>query len=130
MLTPEKIEELQECSLEFYNFYVVSRVHENVIFDEEILEKVRNICRNFFKDQPYVYISKRVHSYNVNPLIYLKLRKNEKLSGVAIVSDNFSQLTTANFEKQFSPLPFDIFDNLEEAIAWAQSVVENKKAGL
>lgn len=130
MLTPEKIEELQECSLEFYNFYVVSRVHENVIFDEEILEKVRNICRNFFKDQPYVYISKRVHSYNVNPLIYLKLRENEKLSGVAIVSDNFSQLTTANFEKQFSPLPFDIFDNLEEAIAWAQSVVENKKAGL
>ncbi|MGA9325657.1 MAG: STAS/SEC14 domain-containing protein [Salegentibacter sp.] len=130
MLTPEKIEELQECSLEFYNFYVVSRVHENVIFDEEILEKVRNICRNFFKDQPYVYISKRVHSYNVNPLIYLKLKENEKLSGVAIVSDNFSQLTTANFEKQFSPLPFDIFDNLEEAIAWAQSVVENKKAGL
>ncbi len=130
MLTPEKIEELQECILEFYNFYVISRVHENVIFDEEILEKVRNICRKYFKDQPYVYISKRVHSYNVNPLIYLKLKENEKLSGVAIVSDNFSQLTTANFEKQFSPLPFDIFANLEEAIAWAQGVVDNKKAGL
>lgn len=120
----EKTVNLDYTHLDFYDGYVISRVKENVVFDQPELEQVQLICDEHFRKKPYVYISQRVHSYNVNPMVYISMKKRNSFSGIAIVSDDFSSRTTAEFEKRFAPLPFDIFSDVEEAVAWAKDLVK------
>lgn len=116
--------ELEFTTLSFHQNYVISEIKEDVIIDEDRLEELRNICNDHYKQKPFAYISVRRYSYNVNPVVYLKLKGSKYLKGIAVVSDRSHRLITANFEKQFSPVPFDIFQTLEDARAWAQEVMK------
>lgn len=116
--------ELDYTRLEFHKNYVISRVKENVIFDNTHLVEVRQICLDFFGENKFVYISLRNFSYSVNPIVYIQLKTVSKLAGIAVVSSDNSALHTANFERNFSPVPYDIFESLEEAVSWANSTIE------
>lgn len=122
--------ELDYTILNFYDNYVVSRVREGAIISGEEIKDLVNRCSNFYEDRDFVYISKRVTNYNVDPTIYLNLDKVENLAGIAIVSSKVSSLKMANFEQKFSKVPFNIFLELEEALEWRKDVIKNKKAGL
>ncbi|WP_372920032.1 hypothetical protein [Salegentibacter sp.] len=126
METRLKIIELEDTVLEFYNGYVISKVKEGVIFEDNHVEQILNLCNEVFDSRSFVYISNRKEAYNVNPLIYSNLRHLEKLAGIAIVNYELMGVKTAHFEKQFSPLPFDIFTNMDEAIAWSKSLLNKK----
>lgn len=118
--------ELRDTSLEFYSNYVISNVREDVIFEDYHVEQILKICKVVFDFRPFVYISNRKLAYNVNPLIYFGLKDVEGLAGIAIVCKDLMGQKTAHFEKQFSPIPFDIFSIMEEAIAWSKSLMKNK----
>ena len=120
-----KNKELDYTILEFHKNYVISRVKEDIIFDKNHLVELRKICLDFYGLKKFVYISLRKHSYNVNPIVYFHLKKVTSLAGIAIVSNDNAVLHTANFEGNFSPVPFDIFESLEEAISWSNSTVED-----
>ena len=120
--------ELIDIDLEFYDGIVISVVKEDVVFQLAHVEQILRICNEVFEGRNYVYISNRSNNYNVNPTIYFELKEIKSLSGIAIVSERFEALKVANFEKQFSPIPFDIFSNMDEARAWAKTLL--KKAGL
>ena len=117
--------ELQFTTLEFYNNYVISRVHEDLVFSNEHVQELKKVCTEYFKDNKFVYISKRDNNYNVDPNIYRELeivRKN--LIGVAIVSDRPSSLNIANFERAFAKVSFEIFLTLDEALDWAEDILK------
>ena len=115
--------ELIDVNLEFYEKIVISKVKEDVIFEAQHVEQILKICHEVFEGKNFVYISNRENNYNVNPTIYLDLKKVTSLLGIGIVSERFEALKVANFEKQFSPVPFDIFSNMEEARAWAKTLL-------
>ena len=100
MSAPIKTLELEFTTLEFYSNYVISRVHEEIVFSKQHIQELVEICSEAFKDTKFAYISKRDHVYNVDPNVYRELeivRKN--LMAVAIVSDRVSTLNIAHFEK-------------------------------
>lgn len=122
--------ELDYTILNFYDNYVVSRVKEGAVISNIEIKELVEVCSDFYEEQNFVYISKRVTNYNVDPTIYLNLEKVENLAGIAIVSSKVSSIKMASFEQNFSKVPFDIFLELEEALEWKNEVVKNKKAGL
>ncbi|MCJ7757479.1 MAG: hypothetical protein MUP24_04980 [Gillisia sp.] len=122
--------ELEFTILEFHENFVVSRVRENVVLSKKQVYDLIDACSGNYERKKFVYISKRIHNYNVDPTIYLSLKKEKNLAGVAIVSDKTSALNMAQFEKNFSKIPFEIFLDLEDAINWSHKILKNKKAGL
>lgn len=116
--------ELEFTKLTFHKDYVISEVKDDVIIDEHRLEELQDICTTHYKNRTFAYIAVRKYSYNVNPMIYLKLKDSRFLKGIAVVSDKSHRLITASFEKQFSPVPFDLFHTLEEAEAWVQELMK------
>lgn len=119
MSQPQKILELEFSHLKFYDHYVISQLKEDVVFDRPQVQELIQVCNAFFKGRKYVYISHRVHNYNVNPTIYLQLQEAKNLSGIAIVSQKTSSLNMAAFEKNFAKVPFEVFLKLKDAKEWA-----------
>lgn len=109
--------------LEFHGSVVVSTVKEDIVFDQDHITQLRKICAEYFQGQPFVYITNRKYNYNVNPVVYINLIQTNTLKGIGVVSNNPERLKTANFEKNFSPVPYELFDNKNEAIAWANSIL-------
>lgn len=114
--------DLEFTDLQFYNDYVISTVKRDMVLEKDQVRLLKRICQDFFENREFVYIAERKNDYNVNPMIYINLSEGINLSGIAVVSENISRLQTANFEKQFSNIPFELFLNLEEAKAWARSL--------
>lgn len=119
MNKPAKIVELDFSLLEFFDDYVISCLKEDVVFDRLQVKELVAVCNDHFRDRRFVYISKRVHNYNVNPTIYLKLNEAKNLCGIAIVSQKTSALNMASFEKNFAKVPFEVFLELQDARKWA-----------
>src|SRR5680860_711633 len=110
--------ELEFTILEFHKNFVVSRVRENVVLSKKQVFDLIDACSGNYEHKKFVYISKRIHNYNVDPTVYLNLDKVKNLAGIAIVSDKTSALNMAHFEKSFSKIPFEIFMELDDAINW------------
>ncbi len=122
----KKLLQLPFCDLEFYENYVIGIIKDGITISENETDIVTGAANLFFKKQPFVYISKRINSYSVNPVIYNSLSKNRNMVGFAVVSDNYSSLTSAEVEKLFYKRPFGIFNALEEAKKWANDLLNSQ----
>jgi hypothetical protein len=83
-----------------------------------------NLVDTYYKGKPFVYITYRINSYSVDPAIYKETSKIQNLKGFCVVSKNFIAKSTAQIEKLFLDKPFEIFDTLPEATAWAQNILK------
>lgn len=120
---PLKTLRLDFTVLEFFESFVVSSIFDEVVLDEKQVEELSQNCLDFYGNSKFVYISNRKSRYNVIPTIYLNVNKFDFLAGIAVVSDNLECLNTANFERQFSRLPFEVFLEMEDAREWALELV-------
>lgn len=118
--------ELEFTILEFYEDFVISRVREGTVFSKNQVQDLVEVCSDFYNREPYVYISKRENNYNVDPTIYYNLENVRNLAGIAIVSTKPSSINMANFEKNFSKVPFSIFLEMEEAEQWVTEIMDKK----
>ncbi|CAM4328949.1 hypothetical protein [Gillisia hiemivivida] len=110
-------------TLDFYKNYVISEVNEEAVFSHSQFMEVVNRCREFYVEKKFVYISRRINNYSVDPTVYLKLEEIRKnLIGIAIVSNKVSSINMAEFEKTFSKVDFKIFLELDEAAEWAENL--------
>ncbi len=120
-----KTVKLDFTTLDFYKNYVISVVNEEAVFSHsQFMEVVKN-CKEVFNENRFVYISKRINNYNVDPTVYIKLediRKN--LIGIAIVSNKVSSIKMAEFERTFSRVNYKISLELEEAVEWAENLIK------
>lgn len=110
--------------LEFFEDFVVSTLSENTIFNQKCVDELIATCLDHYGERDFVYISQRQADYNVDPTIYFNLTEVKPLKGIAIVSENPAAIKMADFEKKFSPVPYEIFFEMEDAMEWANELVK------
>ncbi|QED36815.1 hypothetical protein FK178_03410 [Antarcticibacterium arcticum] len=115
--------ELEFTTLEFHENFVISRVREGVIISKKQVHDLVEVCSDIYKGKKFVYISKRVNNYNVDPTIYLNIKHVKNLAGIAIVSTKASSINMANFEQVFSKVPFSVFMEMEDALEWVKDIL-------
>lgn len=118
---------LDFCELRIYDFYAIVIVNEGVDVTYEQNKELLELSETYFKDTPFVYISIRVNSYSVDPKVYYQTARVETLKGVAVVSNRYLAKTNAQLEKMFFSKPFEIFSELDDAIEWADKLINGDK---
>ncbi|WP_370214605.1 hypothetical protein [Mesoflavibacter profundi] len=113
-----------------FDDFLIKQVKEGVKIDLEETEELKLILEEHFKNKKMAYISNRVTSYSVNPLVYKEVEKMSNLVAIAIIPKDEKMRQSAEFERQFFNKPFEIFENLSDAIQWVQKIIlnENKEA--
>ncbi|EAP86589.1 hypothetical protein [Croceibacter atlanticus] len=102
-----------------YEDYMVGTIFEGADFNEECKYKIWDICKTNFENRSFGYISNRIHSYSVDPTIYLDTSKKfEKLKAIAVVSKGKMHRSNFQLEKQFFKSPLMLFEELNEAKTW------------
>ncbi len=105
-----------------FDHYVINQIHEGVTIDALQDKRVNEIIQKHFSGKDMVYISNRIKSYSVDPLIYPRMELIPNLLAIAIVPKTLSMKKSAEFEGNFYDKPFEIFDTLSEAIKWADGI--------
>ncbi len=115
---------LDFCDITIYDNYMVVVMKEGMDITPDYNSVLVEITNTYFPKQPFVYITHRIHSYSVDPKIYFETAKIENLKGFAVVSNKYQAKVNAQIEQMFFSKPFEIFTDLEDAIEWANKLVE------
>ncbi|GHA50079.1 hypothetical protein GCM10007103_33610 [Salinimicrobium marinum] len=124
MASTLKTKDLDFVILKFHENFVISELKDGVLLEQKKLNRLIKICTDFYKEKRFIYISKRINNYNVNPVVYLNLKEVKNLGGIAIVCSHNNCFSTASFEKNFSKIPFEVFLDFEEAVKWAEDLLK------
>jgi len=111
--------------LNFYERFVIAELSEGIDIDENIVDILIQYSIEFYGDNPFGYISNLINSYSINPVIYFKLSKIKNLVAFAVVSTRMIVSYNVQIEKAFMSKPFELFDNLDEAVNWVNQLVNN-----
>jgi hypothetical protein len=111
---------LEFGSVTFLDNIQIAELNEGILFDTPQNQELIDLAREQYNDEPYGYISNRVNSYSVNPIIYMEAANISNLVAIAIVSNNPIVGKNAQIEKQFfkNRNSFEFFETLEEAVTW------------
>ncbi|MEH6535580.1 MAG: hypothetical protein V7719_04260 [Psychroserpens sp.] len=112
---------LDFCEIHIYENYMVVTVNTGVNITPVHNEVLTRVADTYFKNKPFVYITHRINSYSVDPTVYKETSKISNLVGFCVVSKNYMAKSAAQIEKLFLSKPFEIFDTLTDAIAWAKT---------
>ncbi|AVR46286.1 hypothetical protein C7S20_14000 [Christiangramia fulva] len=101
---------------------LIAKLNEGILFDVESNRKLLDLGKEIFKGEDYGYISHRVNSYAVDPMVYFESANVRNLKAIAVVSYNeFTRKNAEMVERNFYKDPenaFGVFVTLEEAVAW------------
>lgn len=111
------------AKLNFYGQFVITEMREGVDLDENLVDILIHFSIDFYGDRPFGYISNRIHSYSVNPVIYFKISKIKNLAAFAVVSTRMIVSYNVKIEKAFMTKPCELFDTLDEAVYWVTQLV-------
>lgn len=105
---------------------LINEMNEGALLDVETNRKILQIGCDSFGDEFFGYISHRINSYAVNPMVYRESAEHPQLKAIAIVSENTVTRQTARVERQFytNKNSFEIFSSLEEAKIWMIEQIE------
>ncbi len=112
------------CKIEVHNDYIIVVMNEGITVSPEHNDVLVNISTKYFKNKKFGYITHRIHSYSVDPSIYIETSKVENLAAFAIVSDKKINMSNAQIEKLFFKKPFQHFMDLDEAINWVKNSIK------
>lgn len=115
------LQELQSYDLGYADVYIfqnylINQIKEGMKVYQEHIKVLGKMIRENFKDRKMVYISNRVHSNSVDPLVYPEVARIKNLIGIAIVTDVVDHECNARFEKIFYRRDFGIFKTFDESI--------------
>lgn len=104
---------------------LVNEMNEGALLDVETNREILQIGCDNFGEEFFGYISHRINSYAVNPMVYRESAEHPQLKAIAVVSQNRVTRETARLEQQFytNKNSFGIFETLEEARSWMQEQI-------
>ena len=111
-----------------FEHYLINQIKDGVVISYEHYEVLKAFVEKYFPNSNMVYLSNRVNSYTVNPLVHHKTSTIDNLIGVGIVVDTGLKEQAALFESQFFNKDFEIFVTLQEGIMWATDLINNHRA--
>lgn len=106
---------------------LINEMNEGALLDVQTNRRILEIgCENFGNSN-FGYISNRINSYAVNPMVYRESAEHSQLKAIAVVSENKMVRESALLEQQFytNKNSFQIFSTLEEAKSWMQEVLNS-----
>lgn len=120
--------ELDFATIKIYNNLIISECKEGILLDVQNNRKVLELAEEVFNNGPFGYISNRINSYAVDPMVYRESAAHPQLKAIAVVSDSDLARSSAKLEKKFytNTNPFQIFSSLEEAKDWINGVLEDQ----
>jgi hypothetical protein len=109
----------------FEDNILIATLNEGILLDIGKNRKLLEIGRQTFNNGSYGYISNRINSYGVNPMVYLESASTPTLKAIAVVTTNPVCRQNAILERQFykDGNSFEIFQTLEEAINWIKNKI-------
>ena len=113
------------CEMHIYDNYVVVNINEGLIVEAKHNTILQNVVDAYFKNKPFAYITHRINSYSVDPATYIETSKITNLKAFAVVSKDYKAKSNVEVEKLFLSKPFETFDNLNDAISWAESILQS-----
>ncbi|MDX1542321.1 MAG: hypothetical protein R3214_00135 [Christiangramia sp.] len=124
-MLPKQIE-LDFGQVTIHENILIAKLNEGVLFDVENNKKLLDLGKEIFKEENYGYISHRVNSYAVDPIVYFESANTKNLRAIAVVSENEMTLRNADqVERKFykGSNSFEVFRTLEEAVDWIKTKI-------
>jgi len=110
--------------MDIYENHAVTTINEGVIISPDQNKVFLQIVDKHYRNRPFVYISNRINSYSVNPIVYLETAKVPNLIGFAVVSQDPNQQMLTKVEKTFLGKEFHLFESLQAALIWKDEVLK------
>lgn len=118
---------LKFAKISIFEKFVIVVMNEGINVIPEYNDDLAEIAKEYFNNQFFGYISLRLNSYSVDPLVYLETSKIENLMAFAVVSSPNEILEgNVKLERQFFKKPFEHFTSLDHAKKWILNIIENK----
>lgn len=113
--------------LRVHNRILINEMDEGALLDVETNRKILEIGSEIFENEIFGYISHRINSYAVNPMVYRDSAEHPLLKAIAVVSESEMRRENARIEQQFytNKNSFQIFSSLEEAMTWMNEVLSS-----
>lgn len=115
-----------ECFI--FDDFLINQIKEGVVVEPKHNEELNNVIKEYFSGKDMVYVSNRVKSYSVNPLIYAETEAIPNLVAIAMIPKTDVMRKNAEYERNFYDKPYEIFDTLTEAMTWVQSILEKESS--
>ncbi|HLV39175.1 hypothetical protein [Xanthomarina sp.] len=114
-----------ETEVFVFDEFLICQIKEGESIQPDHNIKLNEIIQKHFSGKNIAYISNRVNSYSVDPLTYVETEKIPNLLAIALISQEGIMRRNAEFEKDFYDKPYEIFNNLSEAINWVHRIIRN-----
>ncbi len=109
------------------NNILISEINEGVTLNKELSDAIIHFAKVTFQNRPFIYLTNRINSYAVDPIIYRDVSQIKTLRGFAVVSQTLSA-KNAEIERLFLNKPFEIFSDLDKAKAWALKTLKENQS--
>ncbi|WP_179345272.1 hypothetical protein [Winogradskyella ursingii] len=113
-----------ECFI--FDEFIINQIKEGVVIEPHHNDKLNEVIQEHFSGKDMVYVSNRVKSYSVNPLVYPETKQIPNLIAIAMIPLTETMRKSAQYEKQFFDKPYQIFDSLSKAIQWVHQILNEK----
>lgn len=111
--------------IQVHDRILINEMNEGALLDVETNRKILKLGTEIFENEFFGYISNRINSYAVNPMVYRESAEHPMLKAIAVVSQSKLARETAALEQQFytNKNSFQIFSSLDEAIIWMKEII-------
>lgn len=114
----------------FFKDIIIAEINEGVHLDINNCKAIIKITNQFYKGKPFGHISNRVNQYSVSPLDYENY--SNELNSVTcfstVISNSHFNEMSAEIEKHFIKKPYNISNNIEDALKWTSEIIKESKA--
>jgi len=114
-------------NVDIFEEYIIAIMNEGITLEPKHNEVLESIAEKYFKNKYFGYITHRIHSYSVDPRIYMETSKIDNLVAFAVVSEKEINLTNAQIEELFLQKPFKAFKKVDQAVEWIQTQIKEHK---
>ncbi len=110
-----------------YNDYVYTVMNEGITVSPNLNDILLAVAEIYYSDREFVYITHRINSYSIDPIVYIETSKIKNLKGFIAVCPNKSLIESFRIEKLFFEKPFAVYQTLDEALAYKEELLTGKQ---
>ena len=113
------------CKIYMHDYYIIVMINEAEIVTATHNETLIKIIETDFKNKKFIYISHRINSYSIDPFAYQEASKIKNLVGFSVVTKDHQSINNTEVEKLFTTKPFEVFNSIDKATQWAESLIKS-----
>lgn len=121
--------ELDFGRFRFYKNLIIGEIFEGARMNfDKALPLLAIAALYYSEEKPLVYLSDRKTSYSLDPTMHREINKLFPfLLGYGVIVYNDLNVQVAELEQRFLCCPSGVFHSLDEALAWAQELIANRR---